>query len=189
MPEGLPRRAMRARLYRLLIESASYDEAAAIWPAIALPPCRDDLDAIVSFEDFLRRYPANAAALAYFRGLHWLNGGTGDPASDGAAAAAMFAQAQALCRCRLRMPVYDHTEEASLLWPARFHEAFAWLVAGAPAKAAAIARPMTESDDPTLDPVLRDRAQAILADAIKSQSARGVRQRMLRGLRRLLPAG
>jgi hypothetical protein len=97
--------------------------------------------------------------LAYFRGIELLNQRSVLPGRNGEAAARMFAWAEALCLCRLRLPASDGTEEANLIWPARFHHALASLIAGAHGTALSLAEAVIQAD--AADPGLRTRAAEV----------------------------
>lgn len=157
---GMLQQAMLGRLFIDRVDHGDYAEAAALLPELpdfAAARC----DGLANGHDYLARFPANAASLAFRQGMLALN-----HQADAGRAIACFATAAALCAARLGYDNLDHIEEASLLWQARSHHAFACLVAGDYAGCTRgtrriIAAPADVA--PPLDAALREKAAAMLA--------------------------
>jgi len=186
LPDGMIREAMRGRLYRMLVEQGDYPAAELAWPSLNFPP-PGSLEGVADFPEFLVKYPSNAAAIAYLRGMQILNGGRRDTAQAGAEAAVMFGWSFEICRWRCAIAGADCSEEGGMLWSARFHQAFALWVAGQPAPAAAFAREVMTASG--VDAALRARAAELYGEAHVPaivRFSRRVQRGLARRLRRLV---
>jgi len=156
VPDSPAGRGFGSRYFSSLVVHGKFADAQRVWDwmSLSLP---EEPPTVSSFKEYIAALPVAACELAYMRGAILLNDrhaparlasriGITLQATRVKQAAHCFRLAFGLARLKLDIaPVLAHSE-ASLFWPARFHQAFALHLAGERAEAAKIAREMLAPD-------------------------------------------